>query len=154
MKFRNILLIGVTGILVACGSDVTEAQHVANAEKYLNEGQLNAASIELKNALQKNANNPKARMLLGKVNLDTGNAAAAEKELNKATELGFKDESITPLLASALLNQGKYDELSTLSSESLSNQGKSKVLAAQGLAKLSQGKQADAEILIKKARIC
>ena len=59
MKFRNILLIGVTAILVACGSDVTEAQHVANAEKYIDEGQLNAASIELKNALQKNANNPK-----------------------------------------------------------------------------------------------
>ena len=80
----------------------------------LNQGELQAATIELKNALQQNAGNAKARSLLGKLYLETGNAPAAEKELRHASELGDADDVVLPLLAQALLAQGKLEELQAI----------------------------------------
>jgi len=125
---------------VACSGSLSDVQYVDRAQDYLDQGDLNAATIELKNALEQNKENAQARMLLGEVYLEVGNAASAEKELRRASELGVADGAILPPLARALLMQGKYEELQALSLENLTAMDqKALVLAAQGLGKLVQG---------------
>ena len=51
-------------------------------------GDIKAAGIELKNALQKDPGNAEARLLLGELYLKLGNGLAAEKEFRRAQELG------------------------------------------------------------------
>ena len=108
--------------------------------------------IELKNALLQNQKNAQARWLLGKVDLDIGDAAAAEKELRHASELGVADGAVLPILAQALLAQGKYEELQALSLETLTTEDqKAVLLASQGLGKLAQGEVDAAEEKIEQA---
>ncbi len=128
-------------LLLGCSSSMTDAQYVEKALGYLDHGELQAAKIELKNALQQNQKNALARKLLGEVHLEYGDAASAEKELKRASELGVTDDAVLPLLARAFLLQGKHDELHALSLEKLmGKEQKSDVLATQGLGKLAQGK--------------
>ena len=63
--------------------------------------------IELKKVLQNNPDNRDARLLLGEVSLLTGEAAAAEKELRRAQELGIPREKLIIPLGRALLAQGQ-----------------------------------------------
>lgn len=142
IKLR-IVLHGVLLItlLVACngGSAPTDAEYVKRAQDHLDDGQLREAVIELKNAVQKNPGNAQARWLLGKTQLEIGNAAAAEKELARARELGVVDESVLPLLARAWLEQAKFEQVLKVElSSSLSPGTRAELLAAQGSALLSQ----------------
>ncbi len=146
-----ILLFSGTGLLYGCSADVTDAQYLANAQEYFDTGKIKAASIELKNALQKNPDNPRARLLMGKLNFEMGNMAAAEKELTKARKLGVEDELILPLLSRVLQLQGKSTELLRLPLENLTTKGKAEVLTAQGQAKLAQGEVAEAATIIEQA---
>jgi len=149
--FLIIMLLSSSSLLYGCSADVTDAQHLARAQEYIDAGNVKAASIELKNALQKNPGNPRARLLMGRLNLEMGNVAAAEKELTKAHELGVEDELILPLMSRVLLLQGKSDEVQRLSLNNLTAKGKAEVLAAQGQAKLVRGEVAEADLLIEQA---
>ena len=109
-QIRWVLVAVVFGLLVGCGN-TTDADYLERAKDLFDKGQLKAASIELKNALQENQNNAEARRLLGVVHLRAGDPAGAAKELRRAGELGVATDAVQPLLARALLSQGKYDEL-------------------------------------------
>jgi cytochrome c-type biogenesis protein CcmH/NrfG len=52
-----------------------------------------------------------ARWLLGKVYLDLGDGAGAEKELSRARRLGTTDPELPIALARALLLERKYQEV-------------------------------------------
>ena len=137
---------------VACGGSLTDVQYVDRAQDYLDRGELKAASVELKNALQMNRENAQARLLLGKVQLEVGNAAEAEKELRRASELGVADGAVLPLLARALLAQGNQEELQALPVANLMTKDqKAEVFAAQGLGDLAQGEVDAAAGLIDQA---
>jgi len=136
---KVIIGIGVIWLPVACSSSRTDEQYVEKAQTYLEKGKLNAASIELKNALQQNQNNAQAHWLLGKLYLEEGNIAGAEKELRRASEFGVEDGAVLPLLARVFLAQGKFDALQMLSLEKLTTKKqKAEILAAQGLGELAQ----------------
>ena len=135
-------------LLAGCDSisNLTDEEYVAQAKESLDKGDLPAAQIYLKNALGKNPENSQARWLLGNLYLDTGNGASAEKELGKARELGVVDESVMPLLARALLQQEKYQEVLELESGySLSNEAAAELLASRGLAYLLLGESDNAQ---------
>src|SRR3546814_3715040 len=55
------------------------------AAKLVEQGDLRAAVIELKNALQRDPANAVARLLLGEVYLRLGDGAAAEKEIDRTS---------------------------------------------------------------------
>jgi putative PEP-CTERM system TPR-repeat lipoprotein len=145
------VLIFIVGLLVACGDGMTESQHLAKANEYTKKGKLNAASIELKNALQKNPDSPLIRMELGMLHLKAGNMAAAEKELTKALALGVQGELILPSLGRSLLYQGKHAEVMELPLENLKEKSKSEVLALKGLALVALGDMTKARFMIEKA---
>ena len=92
--------------------------HAASSEDYLKEaqdfakkGDINAAIIQLKNALQKDPKNIKARFLLGKNYLTLGDGASAEKELSRAQRLGMARQQMVVPLGRAILLQGRADDV-------------------------------------------
>lgn len=149
---RQILIPAMLLLLAGCSETLTDTEYADRAQDYLDKGELQAASIELKNALQQNQNNPQARRLLGVVHLRAGDAAGAEKELRLASELGVADEVIQPLLAQALLAQEKFDALDALPVHGLAaGAGRGEVLAAQGLGRLARNNVDEAKDLIDAA---
>ena len=144
-------------VLLLAGCDgfggMTDAEYVARAQDYLDRGELDAASIELKNALSENPQNPQARWLLGKLYVDSGNYPGAEKELSRAKELGVSSESVLPLLGQTYLRLGKYEQVIALldRSGSLSEKARASLLTSAGLAHLRQGRKDEATETIGEA---
>jgi putative PEP-CTERM system TPR-repeat lipoprotein len=93
--------------LAVAGCGQKETDLLAAAKAQLAKNDRAAATIQIKNALQKNPNSAEGRYLLGKVLLESGSAAPAEVELQRALELGYPAPQVTPLLARSLLAQGK-----------------------------------------------
>jgi len=82
------------------------ASYIQSAKDYIAKNDYKAAIIELKNAVQKNPDEPDTRFLLGKALLAAGDAAGAETEVRKAIALHASDDLTYPLLAEAMLTQG------------------------------------------------
>jgi cytochrome c-type biogenesis protein CcmH/NrfG len=96
--------------LVGCDKlrSYSDAEHVQRAKDFQEKGNVTAAIIELRNALQKNPKNPEARWLLGDAYTSQGFGKEAEKELLQAQELGLKREALKVSLGMALLEQREY----------------------------------------------
>jgi putative PEP-CTERM system TPR-repeat lipoprotein len=93
-------------LLAACGGDSAEKM-LSSARDYLARNDINAAVIQLKNALQKKPDLAEARFLLGKSLLEQGNAAAADVELRKAANLRYPEDFLVPLQARSMLMLGQ-----------------------------------------------
>lgn len=113
LRFRiTALALAATVSLGLAGCPGSSAESlVADATQYHQKGDINAAVIQLKNALQKSPNHRAARALLGAVYIEQGDAISAEKELRRAMALGAGAGEIHPLLGKAMLMQGQYDRL-------------------------------------------
>jgi putative PEP-CTERM system TPR-repeat lipoprotein len=96
----------VVALLTGC-SDKPDAL-IASAKQSLAKNDRNTAIIHLKNGLLANPDLGEARLLLGKTLLETGDFAAAEKELRRARELKVPDEQVVPFLARAMYAQGEF----------------------------------------------
>ncbi len=130
-------------LLAACGA--SPESMVTSAKEYLAKNDRNAASIQLKNALQKNEKLAEARFLLGKINLEQGDYAGAEKELNRALDAGYSPDEVVPLLGRALLASGQSDKIAELASRQLSQpEARAAVLALQGFGQLTKGRRDEA----------
>jgi putative PEP-CTERM system TPR-repeat lipoprotein len=150
--FRTLCCASLLLFLLGCGDDATSTEHVDRAREFINEANYDAALIELKNAVQKEQNSAEARFMLGQLQLQMGNVAAAEKELLAAEKLGWAKEAVSPALAQALLLGGKYAQIRELDARALPADSKAQVLTIQALAELAQGELAAAERLIAEAR--
>ncbi|MFV2045202.1 MAG: XrtA/PEP-CTERM system TPR-repeat protein PrsT [Anaerolineales bacterium] len=141
---RGVILFLSLALLISCDSvgSLTDKEHVIRAQEFLDKGELHAASIELKNALQQNPENSQARWLLGNTYLKLGNGPTAEKELRRAPELGVVEESIIIPLGKSLLLQEEYSrvisEIQPLGS--LSVDTRAQIHALRGDAFLGEGK--------------
>ncbi|MES2715309.1 MAG: XrtA/PEP-CTERM system TPR-repeat protein PrsT [Pseudomonadota bacterium] len=92
--------------VVACsGQDV--AKRLANVRQQIDAGDYATAVVGLKEVLQKDANVGEARLLLGRLHLQSGDALSAEAELRRALEAGVPLEQVAPWLARALLDAAK-----------------------------------------------
>ena len=105
-------LLATALMLAGCGGK-DAASFIASAKSYMAKADYNAATIEIKNALQKDPDNREARTLLAKALIETGNAAAAETEVRKAIALSAPADETYPLLARALAGQGQFQKLTT-----------------------------------------
>jgi len=102
-----LLLAGLT----ACNRDESTASLLAEAKQYQQKGDRKAALIQLKNAVAKSPEDGEARLQLGALYMEIGDAVSADKELRKAASLGLAPERTLPLLAQAMQAQGKFKEL-------------------------------------------
>ncbi len=138
---KNKLIVGAmlassAMLLTGCGSSLSSQALVGEARQFLQKGDNKAAVIQLKNALQKNADDGEARLLLGTVYTDTGDSVSAEKELRRALALGIPPERVLPSLCKALLGLEQYQKLLDESAALLA-QGKPEILALRGEAYLA-----------------
>jgi len=97
-------------LLTACSPDNPD-QFIASAQDYLQRNDAPAAIIQLKNAIKAQPASARARVLLGQALQATGDIAGAQTEWLKAQELGAPPEEVVPLLAEALLLQGKNNQV-------------------------------------------
>lgn len=132
--------------LAACKNEDSPEALLASARSYEAKGDIKAAIIQLKNALQKRPENGEARLLLGRLSLQAGDPVSAEKELRKALEYGQGPDAVLPLLAQSLLEQGQSDKLlAELGDRKLTDPAASAAfLSAIGTAQLQLGKRAEA----------
>lgn len=114
MKPRLLpMLIMLPALLAGCDqtSNLTVEERIQRANEFEAKGDLKAAIIELKNAVQREPGNAQARWLMGELYVKTREGAAAEKELAKAQELGVAEDSLKIPLGKALLLQEKYQDV-------------------------------------------
>ncbi len=96
--------------LAACNSD-SESTYLASAKTLLDKRDTSGAVIQLKNALLKNPNSRPARLLLGKVLLQSGDPRAALVQLQMAREGQVPAEQVVPEIARAMLAEAEGDKL-------------------------------------------
>ncbi|MDH5217708.1 MAG: tetratricopeptide repeat protein, partial [Gammaproteobacteria bacterium] len=99
-------------VSVACSQEeLTAEQYFKQAESQFAGNNINAAIIQLKNALQKRPDYVEARFLLGKLYLEANDGVSAEKEFNRAKSLGLNDMQLDLLLAKSLKLQSKNNAI-------------------------------------------
>ncbi len=108
---------------------VDEGKAIASARAHLEAHEPQPATVYLKSLLAVQPNHALARRLLGESLLAQREAAAAEAELRRAMQLGVPQSQVAPLLANALLDQGKPDAV-------LSEFGRMEIAEAQPAADL------------------
>ncbi len=148
---RAIMPVALVVALGACGGGDSRDQHIASALRFLDNADHEAAIIELKNALQIESADAEARWLLGSTYLEIGDMAAAESQLRRAWEMGWKPDDVVPALAEALLALGEYEEVRELEQKNLQTGAEAGLLATKALAELGLGNPASAQELIGKA---
>jgi len=82
----------------------------ARAQKEREQGELRAASLDLKNALRKNPQNVEARVALAFVSIDLQDIDGAIRELQVARRAGVSDERVLLPLARAHVIKGQNEE--------------------------------------------
>lgn len=103
--YSALLFVLLFGLIQLGCSDSNESarKHAVKAQELAAQGELNAAAIEYKNALQKNPQDAEVRFALAELYLKQELGRAAEKELLQARQLGMDEERIGPPLGEALL---------------------------------------------------
>lgn len=96
--------------LSGCGRLKDDATLLAEARAYQARAEPKSAIIQLKNVLQHDPANGAARLLLGQLYLEVGDAVSAEKELQRAEELKMPPADVLPPLGQAMVRQGHYEQ--------------------------------------------
>lgn len=138
-------------VLVAGCSVDTPQDELANARAAIAEEKFNAATISLKNVLQKNNRSAEARWLLGKAYLATGDVLSAEKELRRALDLSWPQDDVLPALAQALVRQRKHQAALELDTFDLQPPAAAQVYASKAVAAISLGRVQQSQRLIEQA---
>lgn len=91
--------------LVACERLQPAGKLLDEARQYRAQGDLRAALIQVKTAVQQKPEDALARQLLGELYIEQGDTLPAEKELRRAIELGRPRGEVLPALGKAILLQ-------------------------------------------------
>lgn len=102
--------LAITIFLAGCGNSDPQKM-VASARDYMANNDTPAAIIQLKNALQEKPDLAEARFLLGKALLARGDVSGSEIELQKARDLGYAADEVTPLLVRTRIAQGQFKQV-------------------------------------------
>jgi putative PEP-CTERM system TPR-repeat lipoprotein len=122
-------------------------QMISSARGYIQNKDLNAAAIQLKNALQKDDQLPEGHFLLGSVYFEQENYQGASKELRRAFKLNYPKDDVVPLLARSLVNEREFDllvrDLGTVKLDSPAAQALLETARGDALAGKKQYKEAE-----------
>jgi len=98
-------------LLTGCGLAMNNEDRLNRAEAAIENSDFRAAIIDTKDVLRREPDNLRGRLLLGQASIAVGDGAAAEKEYQRAVELGAPFEDIAIDIARSLALQNKYQEL-------------------------------------------
>ncbi|MDR4517290.1 MAG: PEP-CTERM system TPR-repeat protein PrsT [Nitrosomonas sp.] len=140
-----LLAIGLT----ACGETKDTETLITEAIEYQKKGNDNAAIIQLKNAVQQEPNNGRARFLLGTLYKDSNDLLSAEKELDRALDLGVDGNKVLPVLGQVLFDLGKFQYLIDLS-EKYADNSPVEIQILRGRALLAVGRNEESKALLDK----
>ena len=107
----RILSVAVALTLVACAPKGEKLY--ARAEASLLKGDTNAAVIDLKNLLQDDPENARARALLGTALVNSGQITMGEVEIKKAKDLGAPNAMLLVPSCRVLLAKAQYEQALT-----------------------------------------
>lgn len=102
----------VSATTEAFASATAEAQtHYADAERFMSDGHVRSAVIELKNALLKNPADIHSRRLLAEAYMAQGEGSAAEAELRRIAKLPVIDADWVLAVAESMSMQGRHRDI-------------------------------------------
>ena len=145
MRYRGhwLLLAGVVALLWPV---MAAADYLSDGRQSLLKGDVRTAVIQLRNAVKADPQNGEAHFLLARVQLELGDPAAAQKEAQNALARGIDKQQVIPMLVTAYLMLGKYQEaLENFQVENKDAAVDSVILTARGYAynALQQPEQAE-----------
>src|SRR5687768_10260753 len=149
MLIVSVALIG--GGMTSCAKPEDPQTLISDARRYDEKGDHKAAIIQLKNALQKNPDDPEARYLLGIIYNKTGDSQSAEKELRKALSLGMSAAKVLPDLGRTLLGLGQFQQVLDETKQLSEDKNSVEILTLKGSALLGLGKVEEAQDLFNQA---
>ncbi|MDZ7594144.1 MAG: XrtA/PEP-CTERM system TPR-repeat protein PrsT [Thiobacillus sp.] len=150
-RLLPVLILGAS-LLTACGGQ-DSATLVSDARAMAAAGDYKAAIIQLKNAVAEDDKNPEARFELGKLYLEQGDLASAEKEFRRAREAGYAENTVNPMIARALLGQRDFERvLDELPAPVASDPDTATLQALRATAQLGLGRKEDARKTLQQAQ--
>lgn len=153
--FKRFLLTNFLLVVMACDNiGLSEQQMLQNAKGHLDKGELMAATIELRNTLQKNNTNAEARYILGSISLLVGDLVSAEKEFRHAALAGWSKEDTQIGLARIFINRKEFQKLldEIVVIDTWSNDTRANASALRALANAGLGHTAQARTLLDEGR--
>lgn len=100
-------------ILSGCGESKTAEQYLASAKALEETGDVAAAIVEIKNAIQLEPDSRAARLQLGYLYLSQGDFAGALKELERARSNGGADDKLNRAITRSLIMLGNHEQAAT-----------------------------------------
>ncbi|MET0116117.1 MAG: XrtA/PEP-CTERM system TPR-repeat protein PrsT [Sedimenticola sp.] len=142
-----ILFISITLLISGCDLNKFESaeEYILSAEQKINQEEHVSAVIDLKNALELEPDNTRARWLLGEEYLILGDFASARAAYLKAKKNGVDENAVLPRIVEALYYAGEFEEvLEFVVENDLLASTRADIHAIKSLAYLSKGKKNDA----------
>lgn len=101
---------GVASLNAACGIGMSDEDRLDRAAQASADADYQAAIVDAKDVLRRDPQNVRARVILGRASLASGDAASAEKELRRAIEYGANATELHVELVTSLVAQRKFQE--------------------------------------------
>lgn len=141
--------------LSGCSKELTYDEYLLEAQTQIEQGDASSAIVSLKNAVRLQPKDANSRYELGSLYLNEGDLWSAEKELEKALELGSESLMLLPKIAKVKMLLSKYDETYEIADNSgaYNNEQYVMILTYAGLAAISDNKKDMAEDYISQASI-
>lgn len=141
---RCFTLLILIAALAACDYFASADTRLARASASMEAGNYQQAVSQLKTLLERDPGHVPSRLLLARLSLWLGDAAGAEKELDRAAAAGAADASVRPLRYQALYLRGQFKQLlELLQSDHQTPAGERAMLRSR--AQHAMGRHEDAE---------
>jgi putative PEP-CTERM system TPR-repeat lipoprotein len=153
IKFITLTIALAIANLNGCSQELSYDEYMIAAKAQMEQGDTSSAILSLKNAVRQQPKSAISRYELGSLYLSEGDLWSAEKELEKALELGFEELSLLPKVAKVKMLLSKYDEVYTIADNlgAYENEQYVIILTYAGLAAISDNKKDEAEDYISQA---
>ena len=112
MRLNSGIAAALAMLFLAGGCSKQNIDHVQQGKAFQEKGDLPAAVIEFKNAVQASGESLDARLLLAEAEERAGDAIAAEQQYRKALNLGGNADDLVPRIAALMLDRGDVVALS------------------------------------------
>ncbi len=148
----GVMALLLLAVVSGCERFQSAQAQIEKANQALEKNDTATAVIHLKNALQKDPDNARARYVLGKTYLARSEPQNAEKELERAQSLKFDANLVLPLLAKSMLLSGKLKELQNIDAQlATETSARAEITAIRANGLLASGTAMEARILYEEA---